>query len=181
MVKMKVQDPEEGKGWTAEETDRVERLYKRFLLMIASGHNVVPTKDIDAMWHFHILDTRAYAADCQRVFGRFVHHFPYLGMRGEEDAKLLDSEFNKTKAVYESMFGEPYSKASPTAAHCDGGRTRCSSTMCIGSCTNCSSVYAQLEAELEAKEAATHCSSENGCSNGRCSGAGCIGSCSDVS
>ena len=177
MVKMKIRDPEDGKGWTSEEADRVETLYKRFLFMIALGNHVVPTKEIDAMWHFHILDTRAYAHDCQKVFGRFIHHFPYLGMRGEDDVKLLASEFAKTKTVYERMFGEPYSKTKNEASHCDDGYTRCSSTMCIGSCT---SVFSQLEAELKTKEASSHCGNENGCSPGRCSGAGCIGSCTDV-
>ena len=41
----------------------------------------------------HILDTRKYAADCEAAFGHFVHHFPYLGLRGEEDTKALEAAF----------------------------------------------------------------------------------------
>ena len=37
----------------------------------------VPTIDIDLFWHQHILDTRAYAKDCQKVFGQFLHHFQF--------------------------------------------------------------------------------------------------------
>jgi hypothetical protein len=32
---------------------------------------------VDEMWHRHILDTAAYRADCDSLFGRFLDHFPY--------------------------------------------------------------------------------------------------------
>jgi hypothetical protein len=37
-----------------------------------------PSTVVDAVWHAHILDTRAYAAFCQRHFGRFEHHDPCM-------------------------------------------------------------------------------------------------------
>src|ERR1022692_2458665 len=79
MVKMKLMDEEEGQGWDKEYTDYVEQRYKRYLCMIyiSPKGSVVPTKDIDLFWHQHILDTRAYAKDCQLIFGKFLHHFPY--------------------------------------------------------------------------------------------------------
>lgn len=36
----------------------------------------VPNKQIDEMWHEHILDTRKYSDDCQTVFGYYLHHTP---------------------------------------------------------------------------------------------------------
>src|SRR6266850_1630928 len=57
MVKMKLCLPadQEGKGWTPEEADDVERWYKRFLrLQVLGFEKIVPTKAIDEMWHAHI-------------------------------------------------------------------------------------------------------------------------------
>jgi len=31
------------------------------------------------------------AADCDAIFGEFLHHFHYLGLRGEDEAKALDA------------------------------------------------------------------------------------------
>lgn len=59
------------------------------------------------MWHRHILDTRAYASDCERIFRNFMHYFPYFGLRGEADAVALESAYDKTLELYEDAFGEP--------------------------------------------------------------------------
>ena len=110
MIKRKLTDKYEGHGWTQEYVDAVEILYRRYLCMLFMNPkgSIVPTRDIDLFWHQHILDTRAYACDCQRVFGYFVHHFPYFGMRDEEDAKDLLSSFEGTKCYYKSLFGMDY-------------------------------------------------------------------------
>src|SRR5689334_14698043 len=81
MVKRKLMDQDEGQGWDQEYTDFVERRYRRYLcmqIMYPDGPSV-PTRDIDLFWHQHILDTRAYARDCQVLFGEFRHHYPYFG------------------------------------------------------------------------------------------------------
>src|SRR3989344_2573103 len=99
MVKTKLCLPleKEGKGWTSELANAAERWYKMYLkLCLIRGKGVVPTHLIDEMWHAHILDTRKYHADCQTIFGYYLHHFPYFGLRGEEDAKNLDKEFQVT-------------------------------------------------------------------------------------
>lgn len=138
MVALKLQDPEEGKGWSSEYIQGVEREYRRYLYLLGVGVAAVPTLEVDAMWHQHILDTRAYAQDCQRVFGRFMHHFPYLGLRGPEDAMLLERMFRETQQVHQALFGE---SVVPTA-HCGRPRPgycnspgRCSEAGCIGSCS----------------------------------------------
>jgi hypothetical protein len=68
--------------------------------------SIAPTKDVDKFWHGHILDTLKYAEDCQNVFGYFLHHFPYFGMRGEEDAANLRAASANMHAIYEREFGE---------------------------------------------------------------------------
>src|SRR5688572_10626666 len=77
MVRLKLLDEEEGPGWSEGRTSSVEERYRRYLCMLFLDPegSIVPTKDIDLFWHQHILDTRAYARDCERVFGYFVHHF----------------------------------------------------------------------------------------------------------
>ena len=110
MVKMKMTNPDEGAGWTSEQCQEAELEYKRFLTLCRKfpypENSVVPNKIMDTMWHYHILDTRAYSRDCDRVFGGYFHHFPYFGMRGEEDASNLIQAFEKTKHLYFAMFGE---------------------------------------------------------------------------
>ena len=108
MVKTKLQDKEEGLGWTAEQCESAEIEYKRYLnLCLKHGKGIVPNKIMDNMWHFHILDTRAYVKDCDKVFGHYLHHYPYFGMRGEEDAQNLKNSFDDTKIKYEQAFNEP--------------------------------------------------------------------------
>jgi hypothetical protein len=110
MVKMKIMDSREGKGWSKQKADGVEVAYKRYLFLFATREDirVVPTLDIDALWHQHILDTRAYFSDCDTVFGTYMHHFPYFGMRGEADAADLNRSFRSTCALYKEVFGEDY-------------------------------------------------------------------------
>jgi hypothetical protein len=107
MVKMKLQEPDEGEGWTAEQCDMAEIEYKRYLHLCKKyGKGMVPNKIMDIFWHYHILDTRAYHKDCEAVFGHYLHHFPYFGMRGEQDAQNLKNAFYKTKELYLETFGE---------------------------------------------------------------------------
>jgi len=107
MVKMKLQEKDEGLGWSSEQCESAEIEYKRYLhLCIKHGKGVVPNRIMDYMWHFHILDTRAYVTDCDALFGGYMHHYPYFGMRGDNDAKDLENSFYKTKGLYLDSFGE---------------------------------------------------------------------------
>jgi hypothetical protein len=107
-IKLKLMDPEEGQGWSREYVERMETAYKRFLILMVKfpEETIAPTKDVDKFWHGHILDTMKYAEDCQSVFGYFLHHFPYFGMRGEEDAADLRIAAEKMHVIYEQEFGE---------------------------------------------------------------------------
>jgi len=52
--------------------------YKAFLQQILDNPKIdhTPSKEVDQMWHDHILDTRSYQEMCENVFGRFLHHKP---------------------------------------------------------------------------------------------------------
>lgn len=106
--------------WSLEKADYVEIQYKAFLsiIKIFPEDMCVPTEDIDEMWHTHILDTRKYMADCFNVFGTYLHHFPYLGLRGDLDKKNLERLFDMTKTHFAQM---GIDMTSFDAEECGGG------------------------------------------------------------
>lgn len=108
-VRMKLADPEEGKGLSEAQLDVMEHEYRKFLAlhMAFPEMEVVPCELVDEMWHHHILDTIAYRKDCDRLFGKFLDHFPYFGLRGPDDARALESAYDRTLDVYTQAFGEP--------------------------------------------------------------------------
>ena len=118
MVKMKIGESEEGVGWNNEQVEDAEIEYKRYLMLCRKyphpKYSIVPNKIMDTMWHYHILDTKAYVRDSDRVFGGYFHHYPYFGLRGEDDEKELESSFEKTKTYYETLFGEPMARGGPS-------------------------------------------------------------------
>ncbi len=109
MVITKLMDPDEGAGWSMDHCTRVAGEYRRYLALSRRypDEAIVPSKIVDTFWHAHILDTQAYAADCDRLFGSFLHHFPYFGMRGPDDAQALGAAYEETMALYEIHFGAP--------------------------------------------------------------------------
>lgn len=115
MVKMKLREAEEGENWTHEQCDSAEIEYKRYLQLCKKyGKGIVPNKIMDKFWHYHILDTRVYHRDCNTVFGHYLHHFPYFGMRGEQDAIDLKNSFLETKERYLETFGEQIARGEHT-------------------------------------------------------------------
>src|SRR5262245_62755554 len=105
-IKFKLMDAAEGEGWTRELVERVEVEYRRFLTLLAKypHESIAPSKEVDRFWHAHILDTQKYIEDCERVFGRYLHHFPYLGMRGADDAAALARAAERTRELYTAEF-----------------------------------------------------------------------------
>lgn len=95
-------------GWTRQQAKMAIAKYIAFLLLVYlyPNNRLVPTKEIDAVWHNHILDTSKYSKDCQLLFGQFLHHFPYFGARGETDKQNLEKAFARTKTLFQEQFGE---------------------------------------------------------------------------
>ena len=129
--------PEDGQGWSAEKTYKLIELYRYFLVLneIYPNISIVPTKEIDKVWHAHILDTAKYREDCEKAFGRFVDHFPYFGLRGEEDAKNLQSTYQTSRALFMEHFGIDPSSPVTQAADCGSGS--CSPSCDAGECGGC--------------------------------------------
>lgn len=130
-IKAKLMHVASGEGWSQERVDAIEKEYRRFLylMMVYPHEQTSPSVDVDIFWHYHILDTAKYAADCEQAFGYFLHHYPYVGMEGADDDALVHSRSGeRMRELYESTFGEAYPGGaaycgSTTAAADDAGAT----------------------------------------------------------
>ena len=91
--------------WSEERANLTEAEYRKWLLlccMYPKKRLGMGNKDVDEMWHAHILNTRKYHKDCQMLCGRYIHHVP---------TKELGKEFNvstygATLALYPQVFGK---------------------------------------------------------------------------
>lgn len=126
-VRLKLADPEEGKGYGPDRLDRDETEYRKFLALHLAhpGEEIVPCRIVDEFWHQHILDTRAYHDDCDAIFGSYLHHFPYFGMRGDGDARALKDAYAHTIERYREAFGDP-----PAGTWIASDASKCSRTNC---------------------------------------------------
>jgi predicted secreted protein len=128
-IKVKLMHEESGEGWSLEKANSVEVEYRRFLILMKlfPQEQTAPLFDVDTFWHYHILDTMKYAADCERVFGYFLHHFPYIGLRGEDDEKAHHRVGERMRELYEATFGDTYGAALQGTAFSGAGTvTACS-------------------------------------------------------
>jgi hypothetical protein len=99
----------EKQGWPLERVEAARAEYVRFLFLLQRkpGFMLIPWRneegqdDLDQFWHQHILDTAKYAADCNALFGRMIHHNPHV-VRGSGDET---DAVEKTQRLYARTFG----------------------------------------------------------------------------
>ena len=110
--------------------------YERFLFLHAAypGSEIVPSKCVDLLWHGHILNTREYFKDCERMFGSYLHHNPSYGL---SEKKALVPAFAKMQSNYEQLFSM---KMDPTiwpqsVVAAETTVVSCGSGACDGSCS----------------------------------------------
>jgi hypothetical protein len=101
-IAFKLMNPEEGVSLRLKDVTASIEEYRRFLYLyhLYPDRILVPWKEIDRVWHTHILDTAKYREDCQFLFGQFIDHWPYFGMTDAADRAALDSAFAETQALY---------------------------------------------------------------------------------
>ena len=128
-VRLKLANTHDGPAWSAAQLDYAQERYCQFLALTFAypDRTIVPDRLVDAFWHQHILDTRAYAKDCAAVLGHFLHHFPYLGTRGKADEEALAQCFADTAELLVLHFGEDAGEPSASGSKCGAG-----------SCSQCS-------------------------------------------
>jgi hypothetical protein len=126
-IKTKLMHAASGEGWSQEKADAVEKEYRRFLCLMKMypDEDTAPLVDVDTFWHYHILDTMKYAADCEQAFGYFLHHYPYVGMRGDDDEQFRLDSGDRMRELYEATFGDAYPGA--VAQSADGAAAWCAS------------------------------------------------------
>ncbi|VBB80962.1 Putative protein of unknown function [Podospora comata] len=78
--------------------------YSSFLRLFHAGLvTVVPTLDIDLVWHTHQLSPAVYFQFSKSVTnGRFINHNDHL------EQKAISSRFEQAKQLYKRHFGEKY-------------------------------------------------------------------------
>ena len=102
-------------GWTDQEWENAKEEYLRFLQLVENNpqSSLAPSTKMDAVWHSHILNTKAYAQDCDSLFGRFLHHQPHLE---EGECETNSAAYTLTKRLYAAEFGQIMVESS----RCDG-------------------------------------------------------------
>ena len=87
-------------GWPLHDVDTAVLEYRAFLQVVRDAEPdffAAPTRAIDIVWHHHILDTQKYFADTEMLFGRYLHHYPYSGVFGDNDAEQQSARGDETR------------------------------------------------------------------------------------
>jgi hypothetical protein len=95
--------------WSEDRTRAALDRYAKFLRLAAKhrGLSIAPTRDIDVMWHLHMLSPRAYFEDCQRLMGGILDHDGGFG-KAPEEVPQLAATFERTARLWEEEYDEPY-------------------------------------------------------------------------
>jgi hypothetical protein len=91
-------------GWAPDRAQTAEREYRQFLYLLTRSpfHVVSPwSQDLDLYWHEHILHTSRYAAECKKIFNRFIHHDPTISNNPTKEIAAK----RYTAATYYALFG----------------------------------------------------------------------------
>lgn len=84
--------------------------YRQFLYLKGVYPNklLVPTHKAEAIWRAHILDTRTYRQDCERLFNRFIDHYPYPWNTATEIRHAWRSAVTESCLLYQLHFGSDH-------------------------------------------------------------------------
>ena len=87
-------------GWDLTRIRAAESEYRGFLqlILIDSRTAHAPTADADEFWHQHILCTNLYTRDCERLFGTYLHHYPFSGRFGVDDLRLQTQRIEQSRS-----------------------------------------------------------------------------------
>ena len=108
-IRLRVTDAELGEGWSRAHAENIEHAYRDYLTMLVKhpedAEDIVVNKDVDEFWHAHILHTMKYTEDCEKVFGKYLHHNPHVGVRTAADIERKAALAAKTQRLYLEDFG----------------------------------------------------------------------------
>jgi len=92
--------------WSPSKCADIITEYKKFMYLCITNNDkqrsLIPCKDVDEVWHAHILRTEKYMEDCKIAGKQYIHHLP----TPSDAAPANPSDFeNGTKYLYENVFG----------------------------------------------------------------------------
>lgn len=94
-------------GWTAGQKRLAEKWYRGYL-WLSYLHGKQPVfaivAEADELWHAHIVYTKRYRRDCQRVFGEFLDHNPVHGIA----TKSYKASIARAERWYEAEFKQEF-------------------------------------------------------------------------
>ncbi len=112
-------------NWDNKKAKQIEAQYRAFLTVAYAnpGIRLIPSVDIDEVWHSHILHTIDYCRMSQDIFGGYLHHTPQL--ENEIDVEAHQNDFHQSKELIIAELNEMGQNNQVdefrSAAICDGG------------------------------------------------------------
>ena len=97
------------KEWSGDQIEISIERYEKFL-RLASKYplaSIAPTRDIDEIWHLHMLSPVSYYNDCMKLIGKILDHDGGFGAKSEELPEL-ESTFMETSKLWEKEYGISY-------------------------------------------------------------------------
>ncbi|PSB01854.1 glycine-rich domain-containing protein [Merismopedia glauca] len=93
-------------GWSLEQATTSIEEYRRFLVLcyLYSDRRLVPTQNVDMVWHEAIIHTEKYQKTCLELFGYIVHHYPDVGTSDGENHQAIDTAFAETCQLMDKHF-----------------------------------------------------------------------------
>lgn len=88
--------------WSEDYTRRVGEEYLKFMYM-AIRHHVVPSLEVDEIWHAHLLFSRHYNTFCNQVLFKNIHHGPSITTSAKVDDVAI---YENTKRLYFMYFSK---------------------------------------------------------------------------
>jgi hypothetical protein len=93
-------------GWPDDFAVRAVEEYRRFVFLACADEEVIPSDEVDQVWHLHLAYTRNYWGEfCETVLRRRLHHRPMVG--GPNARRRYEANYLHTLKLYEAAFGVP--------------------------------------------------------------------------
>jgi hypothetical protein len=93
-------------SWPNEQIELAIKSYRYYLFICRS----YPTQEhsphwiTDEVWHNHILFTKCYIEDCDKIFGEYFHHTPVVA-NGTTERKVREGAYDNTRRHSILIFG----------------------------------------------------------------------------
>lgn len=104
-VRARVQDV--NPNWTQEQLETAVHDYRYYLALCSRmwGNPLVPSVDVDEVWHSHILFLEKYLDDCQALFGKTLFHVPFFGLQPKDLIVQGAKHLRRMPTLFQEHFG----------------------------------------------------------------------------